>query len=99
MTVNSATSDPENLTLTLVAEFDAKPEQVWGAWEDPRTLERWWGPVLARHFYPSRLCGWRRVPLSHDWARWRDLEWQLANARDRKTEPDRLRERTRRTRR
>ncbi|MHB1511565.1 MAG: SRPBCC domain-containing protein [Acidimicrobiales bacterium] len=44
MTVISTTKDPENLTLTLVAEFNATPEQVWTVWEDPRTLERWWGP-------------------------------------------------------
>jgi uncharacterized protein YndB with AHSA1/START domain len=44
MTVISATKDIENLTLTLVAEFDATPYQVWAVWEDPRQLERWWGP-------------------------------------------------------
>jgi uncharacterized protein YndB with AHSA1/START domain len=32
------------LTLTLVAEFDATPGDVWDVWEDPRKLERWWGP-------------------------------------------------------
>jgi uncharacterized protein YndB with AHSA1/START domain len=44
MTVISTTKDPEKLTLTLVAEFNATPERVWTVWEDPRTLERWWGP-------------------------------------------------------
>jgi uncharacterized protein YndB with AHSA1/START domain len=44
MTVISTIKDPENLTLTLVAEFNATPEQVWMVWENPRTLERWWGP-------------------------------------------------------
>ena len=44
MTVISSTKNPEALTLTLVAEFDASPEQVWQIWEDPRQLERWWGP-------------------------------------------------------
>lgn len=44
MTVISTTKDPENLTLTLVAEFDATPERVWEVWEDARQLERWWGP-------------------------------------------------------
>ena len=44
MTVISTTKDPENLTLTIVAEFDATPERVWSVWEDPRKLERWWGP-------------------------------------------------------
>lgn len=44
MTVIGTTKDPANLTLTIVAEFDANPEQVWTVWEDPRKLERWWGP-------------------------------------------------------
>ena len=44
MTVVSTHKDVENLTLTVVAEFDAKAERVWQAWEDPRQLERWWGP-------------------------------------------------------
>jgi uncharacterized protein YndB with AHSA1/START domain len=49
MTVIDVTTDPENLTLTLVAEFDASPSRVWQVWEDPRQLERWWGPPT----YPS----------------------------------------------
>ncbi len=44
MTVISTIKDPEKLTLTLVAEFDASPEQVWTVWEDPHKLEQWWGP-------------------------------------------------------
>ncbi|MBL7258985.1 SRPBCC family protein [Paractinoplanes lichenicola] len=36
--------DEQNLTLTMVASFDAPPERVWQVWEDPRQLERWWGP-------------------------------------------------------
>ena len=44
MTVISTTKDVETLTLTLVAEFDTGPERVWEVWEDPRKLERWWGP-------------------------------------------------------
>lgn len=44
MTVVRTSTDPETLTLTVVAEFEATPEQVWGVWEDPRLLERWWGP-------------------------------------------------------
>ncbi len=44
MTVVSSNKDVDNLTLTVVAEFDATPEQVWDVWEDPRKLERWWGP-------------------------------------------------------
>jgi len=44
MTVISSQKDAEDLTLIIVAEFDATPEHVWAVWEDPRKLERWWGP-------------------------------------------------------
>jgi uncharacterized protein YndB with AHSA1/START domain len=44
MTVTAVRKDPEALTLTLTAEFDATPERIWQLWEDPRLLERWWGP-------------------------------------------------------
>ena len=44
MTVISTTTDPVALNLTVVAEFAASPEQVWAVWENPRQLERWWGP-------------------------------------------------------
>lgn len=44
MSVKSVDTDYDNLTLTLVAEFDAPVERVWELWADPRKLERWWGP-------------------------------------------------------
>ncbi len=44
MTVTAVRKDPEALTMTLDAEFDAAPERVWQLWADPRQLERWWGP-------------------------------------------------------
>ena len=44
MPVISTEKDTENLTLTIVAEFEADAERVWDVWEDPRKLERWWGP-------------------------------------------------------
>ena len=44
MTVISSTKNPEALSFTLIAEFDAGVERVWQIWEDPRQLERWWGP-------------------------------------------------------
>jgi uncharacterized protein YndB with AHSA1/START domain len=54
MTVVSSIKDSDALTLTFVAEFDASVERVWQVWEDPRQLERWWGPptcpaTFARH--------------------------------------------------
>lgn len=44
MTFVSSTKNTEDLTLTFVAEFDAPLDRVWQVWEDPRQLERWWGP-------------------------------------------------------
>src|SRR5262245_63412142 len=44
MTVTAVRKDPQALTMTLTAEFDASPERVWQLWADPRQLERWWGP-------------------------------------------------------
>ena len=44
MTVVSSGRDADALTMTFVAELDADVESVWDLWEDPRKLERWWGP-------------------------------------------------------
>ncbi|MDR3661288.1 MAG: SRPBCC domain-containing protein [Mycobacterium sp.] len=44
MTVVSSDIDAQALTMTFVAEFAAPPGRVWQVWEDPRQLERWWGP-------------------------------------------------------
>jgi uncharacterized protein YndB with AHSA1/START domain len=44
MTVISSTTNADQLTMEIVAEFDAPPDRVWDVWEDPRKLERWWGP-------------------------------------------------------
>lgn len=44
MTVISTVTDPEALILTVISEFAASPERVWRVWENPRELERWWGP-------------------------------------------------------
>ena len=44
MSVTSVDKDLDNLTLTLVADFDATIDRVWELWADPRKLERWWGP-------------------------------------------------------
>jgi uncharacterized protein YndB with AHSA1/START domain len=59
MTVISSATDTEALNLTFVADFDASVERVWQVWEDPRQLERWWGPptwpaTFTRHdFIPG----------------------------------------------
>jgi uncharacterized protein YndB with AHSA1/START domain len=44
MTVISSEKDVANLTLVFVSELDATPERVWELWENPRQLEKWWGP-------------------------------------------------------
>lgn len=51
MSVTSIDKDLDNLTLTLVADFDAPMERVWQLWADPRQLERWWGPPS----YPATM--------------------------------------------
>jgi len=42
--ITSVNTDYDNLTITLIADFDAPVKRVWGVWSDPRKLERWWGP-------------------------------------------------------
>ena len=44
MTVTAVRKDPDRLTMTVEAEFEAPPERIWKLWSDPRQLERWWGP-------------------------------------------------------
>ena len=55
MTVINVQKDPERLTFSITAEFDAPTERVWQLWADPRQLERWWGPPT----YPATF-------LEHD---------------------------------
>jgi uncharacterized protein YndB with AHSA1/START domain len=40
----TSNKDIAALTMTFVATFDAEVSRVWQIWEDPRQLERWWGP-------------------------------------------------------
>jgi uncharacterized protein YndB with AHSA1/START domain len=61
MTVTAVHKDPEALTMTLTAEFDASPERVWELWADPRQLERWWGPPT----YPATFTTHALTPGSH----------------------------------
>jgi len=51
LTVIRVDKDVDNLSLTVVAEFDAPMERVWQLWADPRQLERWWGPPT----YPATV--------------------------------------------
>jgi len=51
VSITSVTKDPENLTMTVVAEYDVSAERAWQLWADPRQLERWWGPPT----YPATV--------------------------------------------
>ena len=66
MTVTAVHKDPDALTMTLTAEFDASPERVWQLWADPRQLERWWGPPT----YPATVT-------SHDLAPGGRIEYYM----------------------
>ena len=61
MTVVDVRKDPQALTMTIDAEFDASPERVWQLWADPRQLERWWGPPT----YPATFTTHDLAPGSH----------------------------------
>ena len=59
MTITAIHKDPEKLTMSFTAEFDATPEKVWQLWADPRLFEKWWGPpeypatVVEHEFTPG----------------------------------------------
>lgn len=44
MPVTDVTSDLDNRTLTITAQFAAPVERVYAIYDDPRQLERVWGP-------------------------------------------------------
>jgi uncharacterized protein YndB with AHSA1/START domain len=58
MTVITSSTNAEDLSMTMVAEFDAAPERLWNVWEDPRKLERWWGPPS----YPATFTRYEFEP-------------------------------------
>jgi uncharacterized protein YndB with AHSA1/START domain len=58
MTVTNVQKDLEALTMTITAEFNVSPERVWQLWEDPRQLERWWGPPT----YPATVTAHDLTP-------------------------------------
>lgn len=45
MPITSVTKNPEDLTMTVVADFGVPVERLWDAYADPRQLEKFWGPV------------------------------------------------------
>lgn len=44
MPVTNVSKDPENLTMTVVADFAAPLQRLWDAYTDPRQIEKFWGP-------------------------------------------------------
>ncbi|HWH96829.1 MAG TPA: SRPBCC domain-containing protein [Pseudolysinimonas sp.] len=65
MPVTSVTTDLESLTMTLVADFPVPVERLWGAFADPRKLERFWGPPG----YPATFDTYDLRPggIAHYW--------------------------------
>jgi len=65
MPVTSVTTDRETLTMTLVADFPVPVERLWGAFADPRQLERFWGPPG----YPTTFGTYEFHPggIAHYW--------------------------------
>ena len=60
MSVTSVHKDPEQLALTVTADYDVSADRAWQLWADPRQLERWWGPspypALKSPLAPCRSC-------------------------------------------
>lgn len=54
MPVTDVTTDAENLTMTVLADFAAPVDRVWDAYSDPRQLERFWGPPG----WPATFTAW-----------------------------------------
>jgi uncharacterized protein YndB with AHSA1/START domain len=44
MPITSVTKEPDDLTMTVVAEFPVPLQRLWDAYLDPRQLEKFWGP-------------------------------------------------------
>lgn len=65
MPVTSVTTDSAALTLTVVADFPVAVERLWGAFADPRKLERFWGPPG----YPATFDTYDLRPggIAHYW--------------------------------
>ena len=82
MSVTDVQKDASNLTMTIIAEFHAGMTQVWNLFEDPRKLERWWGPLaypatfIAHDLSPGGRMSYFMTGTDGDLARgwWRILE-------------------------
>lgn len=78
MAVTDVVKDLDNATITIVSEFDAGPDRVWQLWEDPRLLEKWWGPptypatVVDHDLNPGGVVTYYMTGPEGDqpWGRW-----------------------------
>ncbi|MGH3442617.1 MAG: SRPBCC family protein [Nitriliruptorales bacterium] len=61
MPIIDVTRNSEALALEITLRFDASVERVWRLWEDPRQLERWWGPPT----YPATVVDHDLRPGGH----------------------------------
>jgi uncharacterized protein YndB with AHSA1/START domain len=78
LSITSLDTDYDNLTITLVADFDAPIQQVWELWSDPRKLERWWGPptdpaTVEKHALTpgGEVTYFMTGPEGDTWGMWR----------------------------
>ena len=83
MTVTDVRKDPAAASMAITAEFDAAADQVWQLWEDPRLLERWWGPPS----YPATVVDHRKPHRGDPVTFWDTTRWQslCKSCHDRKT--------------
>ena len=44
MPITEVSSNAQDLTLTVIADYPVPVERLWNAYSDPRQLERFWGP-------------------------------------------------------
>ncbi|MFN0178253.1 MAG: SRPBCC domain-containing protein [Gemmatimonadales bacterium] len=84
MPITKVTSDPHNLTLTVVGDYPVPVERLWSAYADPRQLERFWGPeewpaAFTRH--DMAVGGWSHYAMkgpdgstSRGWFRFLSVE-------------------------
>jgi len=84
MPITDVSSNPHDLTLTVIADYPVPVERLWDAYADPRQLERFWGPeqwpaTFTRHdmavggrshYYMTGPDG----AVSHGWFRFLAIE-------------------------
>ena len=57
MPITEVSSNAQDLTLTVIADYPVPVERLWNAYSDPRQLERFWGAE-----------GWPATFTRHDMA-------------------------------